>query len=89
MTIHAAEFSIWALAIVAGLAAVMLYQHSVHTQIVLGAIAGRRGIQASGQASLDFPQNIAVQSSASGVWSPLGPDTTARVFSYNPPQNWQ
>ena len=87
MSQRSIEFAIWAALIMGAAAALILYQHAVHTGIVLSAIQGPTigATPAASPSSGDGP--IAAESPASGVWTPTGPGIGASVFTYNPPQN--
>ncbi len=76
------HFTFWTL--IAGLAAVgaILYQHALHTNVIIDAIGG------GPVRPQDLP-TTAPQPHASGLWTPLGPQMGASVFPYRPPQNWQ
>jgi hypothetical protein len=94
MTRQGWEFGFWAALLVGAATAVILYQHSLHTGLVLDAssAAGRgdadgayRPSDLAGKGFAGFTG----QSRASGIWTPLGPAPDLRVFPYTPPQTFQ
>lgn len=72
------QFTIAALFIVGAVTAVILYQHSVHTGIVLDTLAG--------SGAVGSPVGREAPSTATGVWTPLGP-TRDSIFPYQPSTN--
>jgi hypothetical protein len=86
------SFAIPALLIVGAGVAVILYQHSIHTGIILNALGGSVGVNANAglasQASQSTsPSTFANGSSASpatGIWTPTGLAPGMNVFPYVP-----
>jgi hypothetical protein len=91
MTRQGWEFGFWAALLVGGATAVILYQHSLHTGLILDA-KGRGDAEGAYRPS-DLAGKgyggFSAQSRASGVWTPLGPGPGASVFPYVPPQALQ
>lgn len=88
-------FAMWALVFTAAAVALMLYQHATHTNLILGAMGGGAG-DTSGPAVSPASAVISSNpgwrgalSSATGIWTPLGPSRAATVFPYQPAQTLQ
>lgn len=89
MTKDQVTFALWALGIVGLGMAVVMYQHSVHTGIVLTALGTNVPDPGSPGVISGNPSQAGASSRATGVWTPLGPANGKSVFAYNPPQYWQ
>jgi len=84
------RFMLWALAIVGAATGVILYQHSVHSGLIMNALGAPGGAspQVGGTISAN-PINSGAASTATGQWTPLGPASGVGAFPYNPGQSWQ
>lgn len=90
MTRDQTFFVLMALAIVAAATAAILYQHGVHTGLILQA-AGSGSVSVGGDAfagtlSSNPVNSPGANSPATGVWTPIGPTHSLGPFPYVPPQ---
>lgn len=88
MSKESMTFVLWSLAIVGAATAAILYQHSVHTGIILNASVGpvSAGLNASNVISSNPVNSPGANSPATGVWAPTGPATNLGPMPYAPPQ---
>jgi len=89
MKLTKGELLFWSVLIVGAATAVILYQQSLHTSAILSLSAAgvASDVDLSGTIGPATSIPAVKMSTATGVYTPLGPDQATSVFPYNPPQN--
>jgi hypothetical protein len=87
MKIDGYGFALWAVAIVAAGVALILYQHSMHTDYLLNALTGGAIPVTPGQPDPTAISPGQAPSQFTGIWTPIGPSPIG-PFNTTPNPNY-